>query len=495
MDPEDEEFEGMEDVPQASLEVIQSQALEAVGSVGWLGLTFGLPLRVPPLEHHVTMAVDDLDAWYKQNLPPPQVAQRDMTDATASPRPASERLLLEEFWDLFVNVDERKCREQMMAEQGSDAWLAARRFCLTGTAFHDATRNGTREGVLKNKLWPNFRGNMYTRWGNVHEDDARDAFCGWFRGALTSEFGPEADDSPRRFTLHETGLVRFPGATPFLGVSPDGLVSYTDADGEVHVDLVEFKCPAGPRRKAPDHPYASLVAGDWRFISHEYLAQVQGIMGVLNEPEHGVHRVIPGVPQGTRVQRAWHVAWQPHAVHVMLVPFSAELWAPMRDELVRWYHTVLLPNFVLQHNGLLDGASREVEYDPARVAARMAELERELLHGGAAGGGGGGDSPVREPAPPSPAAAGAAAVAPGSSGLAPRATRPSVSPGQPAQAGSSSGAPTAAAAAAQTAGAGEAVSRATSAARTLLAMAAAAVAQTIGAPAAQTGTAGGAGAR
>lgn len=115
-------------------------------------------------------------------------------------------------------------------EQRSDEWFAARKGRVTGSMVGAALGldpNCTRDEAMRRMVrsWQGlpseFKGNIATQWGVIHEQEAREAFE--YRTQLTVE--------PATFVVHPE--------LPWLGASPDGFV-LGDA-------LIEIKCPFGMR--------------------------------------------------------------------------------------------------------------------------------------------------------------------------------------------------------------------------------------------------------
>ena len=139
---------------------------------------------------------------------------------------------------------------QKGAKQKSRAWLDARRNILTCSdiaAVLGDNPYSTRQDVMNKKLGigPPFKGNIFTRWGNEHEDEAIERF-----EQITGKSCVDVD----------FGLRVHP-ALKFIGGSPDGIT--TD------LCLIEIKCPY--RRK--------IIAGKMPLY---YKAQVLVLMEVFN---------------------------------------------------------------------------------------------------------------------------------------------------------------------------------------------------------------------
>ena len=92
------------------------------------------------------------------------------------------------------------------------------------------TDNTGPDGVLKEMLDYTSLSNKYVSWGGVHEPAARVQYL----LTMKKQF-PD-------IKVSQTGLFVCPD-TPYLGASPDGLVSY-NCRGESIQDALEIKCPA-----------------------------------------------------------------------------------------------------------------------------------------------------------------------------------------------------------------------------------------------------------
>jgi len=253
-----------------------------------------------------------------------------------APRPAALpialRLKPSEYFARFVSRTPEQCAAELAAPQRSPAWLLARSTCITASQFGAAAGESpyqSPDALVGEKLWSTFRGNAMTEWGNEHEPHAAEAFCGWFGAHL------RARGLSGEFRLREENLLKFSDA-PWIAVSPDGIVEYTDERGEHVQELVEFKCPA-LLRNTRGHPYAKWPANTPRY----YYAQIQGIMGHLN-----AHR--------WRLERCWFVAWQPHQTWITLHAYDARYYDDqLLPRLREWFFARFLPRLAHKHNGLL----------------------------------------------------------------------------------------------------------------------------------------------
>ena len=126
-------------------------------------------------------------------------------------------------------------------EQRSDEWFAARKGRVTGSmvgAVLGVDPNCTRAEAMRRMVrsWQGlpseFKGNIATQWGVIHEQEAREAF----------EYKTQLTVQPASFVVDPM--------MAWLGASPDGLV-LSDA-------LIEIKCPFGLRAHDAPVPFKSV---------------------------------------------------------------------------------------------------------------------------------------------------------------------------------------------------------------------------------------------
>ena len=250
------------------------------------------------------------------------------------PLPPAQRLKPSQYYARFIARTPEQCAAELEAPQRSQAWLDARKPCITASQFGAAVGESpyqSPDALVADKLWNTFQGNAMTAWGTEHEPHAKEAFCAWFKLHLQAR-GLCGD-----FTFREENLLKF-ADEPWVGVSPDGIVEYDDEQGVRVTELVEFKCPAVLRNTAR-HPYAKWP----RNTPSYYYAQVQGIMGYLN-----AHH-----PRWA-FQRCWFVVWQPHQTWVTLLEYDDAYYnRVLHSGLQKWYFTNFLPRLAHKHNGLL----------------------------------------------------------------------------------------------------------------------------------------------
>ena len=105
-------------------------------------------------------------------------------------------------------------------------WLLFRIGRCTGSMAGDVFKVNpycSRFKRLKELLWKKFKGNIMTRWGNDHEDDAQHSFMSWMEARLLDE---ETDDEGYVLTdisIENFGLCVCRAFPPFA-MSPDGIL-------------------------------------------------------------------------------------------------------------------------------------------------------------------------------------------------------------------------------------------------------------------------------
>jgi putative phage-type endonuclease len=137
--------------------------------------------------------------------------------------------------------------------QRTDEWLLLRQGKITGSNFgtavdlnpHKSARQYQRDLAAQRP----FKGNRHTNHGTFWEPRAIKEYT-----ALTGN------------TVREMGFA-IPKKTPWIGVSPDGIISNSVVEDFA---LLEVKCPS--------------TKDSYGGIPDYYMAQVQGLMGVLGLP-------------------------------------------------------------------------------------------------------------------------------------------------------------------------------------------------------------------
>ncbi len=154
-------------------------------------------------------------------------------------------------------------------QQGSAEWLAARASRITASDFgaalgHNKYKSAT--ALLREKIFPTPSPparNGPMRWGTCMEDVA----CSLYEVLHT-----QVKRTPG-FVVRHAGLLVPAAPLDVVGLSPDGLITYTGDDGRPVHGLLEIKCPCSPVTDAPIRQY--------------YYDQVQGIAQFMRSlPPH-----------------------------------------------------------------------------------------------------------------------------------------------------------------------------------------------------------------
>ena len=263
----------------------------------------------------------------------PFVAREDGVSGFPTRGPDEPSLSVRDFFARFVARTPEACAAEAAAPQRSLEWKEARKFALTGSDFGSAAGSNpfcSPQELVTKKLWNSFAGNDATKWGSTCEPLAGEAFLAWARATLD----PEAK-------LHSFGLLKW-SPTPWLAVSPDGVLEWTDG-GERVFDLVEFKCPT--RISTEGHPYAKYPHDTPPY----YRDQMLGIWGLANE-NGGIE--VDGAPRPLR--DAWFVVWQPTTLWVTPTSFQTSDWTELRAKLRKWFFGRFLPALVWNFHGMLE---------------------------------------------------------------------------------------------------------------------------------------------
>lgn len=231
-----------------------------------------------------------------------------------------------EEWMAQLEVTPEKALEIRGYEQGTPEWLQSRVGRITSSNFGAAigtNKYTSPRALVKQMLWGEFKGNAATRWGSENEDVARDEYIQVIKNQIAEGAFAGADDPLVDIAVEECGLVINP-ERPWMGNSPDGLITMTYASGKTEVGLLEIKCPYRKEFYAPD-PVPSY-----------YFAQVQGTMGNMRLP--------------------WcdFVVWTPTGIQITRVPFDTAFWdTTLLPGVTRFYFDQYLPLALHKENGRL----------------------------------------------------------------------------------------------------------------------------------------------
>ena len=194
-------------------------------------------------------------------------------------------------------------------EQRTDAWFQYRKNRVTASNFSAANKNNpycSRRKLIQRILYPEPISNPACEWGTRHEKDAVDVFTQYLHTHID-----------------EDAKITFPGLIvslqyPFLGVSPDGLVSHVNASGERVLFGLEIKCPF--RKKI----YPS--------IPRYYYDQIQGTMGLLG------------------LKYYYFVVWTPSETRIELFQFDEHYFQTiLLPNLLDFFYVHLVPEIILKH--------------------------------------------------------------------------------------------------------------------------------------------------
>ena len=227
-----------------------------------------------------------------------------------------------------------------MDVQGSKEWHAARRKRVTASDFGSAIGDGyiSRVALLRRKVWPELRGfdsNPNIDWGNHFEDVA----CGVFESHMRKNRGL-AD-----FTVRDVGLITLPEPLDWAGMSPDGLITYTDpGTGKLVNALLEIKCPMA-------HAHT---------IKKSYYAQIQGTMGFMRLQDEAGKREYPVA------EHCFFVSFTLDSLQVTQYPYDPEYFESYLLPRVTEFKEVMYRNLGQRARGEL----KEGEVDKTGLKAR-----------------------------------------------------------------------------------------------------------------------------
>jgi len=309
---------------------IAEESIKEGGSSSALGFkSFVVQLFSTP-EHH--------SVFEKQDLRDP-----DESSVSADPRPWEQTAAP----DVRTKVKEHmgtsgdptvlysflcKSKDEVEADtkhpQRSVGWHNARSFSITGSDFASAVcRNPYKSGkkLLAGKVAPSKDrlSSKFAQWGVDHEDHAEEAFSAVLEGICVSPF-----------LLQHPAMFKHVDAQ-WIAVSPDAILTHHDEDGNVVVDLVEYKAPAY-YRDAPYYPYKKYETNG--NVPPHYYDQIQGTLWLM--------RNYDVFPNGKSVNGCYFVVWQPHALSVVYVPYKETYANELAAKLKEFYFGKFLPQCI-----------------------------------------------------------------------------------------------------------------------------------------------------
>jgi putative phage-type endonuclease len=230
-------------------------------------------------------------------------------------------------WMQRLQVTPEQVESISKYSQGSAEWLQSRVGRITASNFGAAMGVNmymSPRGLLKQLLWGGFVGNVATRWGSDHEDTARLQYLENMNSEIEAQCPTLGDDERLvSIAVEETGLIINP-ARPWMGNSPDGIITLTYKSGRCEKGLLEIKCPFKKQFYQPNA------------VPAYYNAQIQGTMGNLN------------------LNWCDFVVWTPTGTQVTRVLFDAEFWDTQLYPRVKdFYFNMYVPLAIKKENGLL----------------------------------------------------------------------------------------------------------------------------------------------
>ena len=230
-------------------------------------------------------------------------------------------------WMLRLQVTPEQVESISKYTQGSPEWLQSRVGRITASNFGAAMGVNmymSPRGLLKQLLWGGFVGNVATRWGSDHEETARLQYVENMNSEIAAQCSTLDDDEKLvSIEVEETGLIINP-ERPWMGNSPDGIITLTYKSGRCEKGLLEIKCPFKKQFYLPNP------------VPTYYNAQIQGTMGNLN------------------LNWCDFVVWTPTGTQVTRVLFDREFWDTQLYPRVRdFYFNMYVPLAIKKENGLL----------------------------------------------------------------------------------------------------------------------------------------------
>ena len=234
----------------------------------------------------------------------------------------SERVFDEE---LKVTEDESKYLANCTRLQSQcTTWFEHRKGRLTASRFgaicHTSINKPSKslvEQVLQQGRLPK---SAALTWGIEKESIAR------------REYEKLMKPSHSSFTVETTGLHICPNY-PYLGASPDGLISCTCCGR----GILEIKCPYSMRNSIPTSvPYLrTSESGKYSLaVTHNYYYQVQGQLGIVGQ------------------QFCDFVCWTPNGLYVERIKFNPDFFQEMEQKLRKIFISVIFPRVLCGNKDL-----------------------------------------------------------------------------------------------------------------------------------------------
>lgn len=168
-----------------------------------------------------------------------------------------------EFLNKLSEVDKTEIEEATRSQNNSPRWFVERRKRITASNFGKISKlleKTPRDATVKNIMYPSFKGNVHTEYGNACEPIAI-----------------ESVEKKLCIKIKRSGLL-IDNDYPYLAASPDGLIDDTG--------MIEVKCPSSAQTFTPKeaaekvpavHKWCSFENEEMQLnVKHDYYFQIQG---------------------------------------------------------------------------------------------------------------------------------------------------------------------------------------------------------------------------
>lgn len=260
--------------------------------------------------------------------------------------------------NISVSEEQSKAVEIATRDQASSKlWFQFRAGRITASKMKTACctdPNQPAQSLIKSVCYPQSYKftSKATTWGCSHEKFACDMFT------------DEHKKSHENVKVHKTGLFINP-CVPFLGASPDGLVS-CDCCG---VSVIEIKCPFCVKPDKLDSVTGFYLKKDDEGKltlnrNHQYYYQVQTQLGVCE------------------LESAYFVVWTEKDLHVEHILFNGEFWDMICKKSKHIFDTAIMPELVGKFYTRLSSTMGNVSAEPC-----VSVVDSDVSDNGASGSG------------------------------------------------------------------------------------------------------------
>lgn len=226
-----------------------------------------------------------------------------------------------------ITKSEKDLIEEYTRDQNTvGSWMYTRKGKLTSSKFgeiYKQKQNTKPDSVLKTVLQYHEDGTRqeteHMKWGRTHEPAARRCYYNIMRKTHPG------------IEVKKSGLHLYNDA-PYLGASPDGIVTCPHCAEDEKEGLLEVKCPSVHRNKTPEEEclqdtcFCRVVNGQITLKrEHNYYFQVQGQMAVTG--------------------RKWcdFFVWTLKGQSIERIHFDEDLWNKVMSKLTHFYVSAVVP--------------------------------------------------------------------------------------------------------------------------------------------------------